>query len=596
MTIAIEKVVRRYIESWNETNAEKRRAILREVFADDCGYTDPHVDARGVEAVDAFIGAVQKQYAGLVFTLGGAVDAHHQQARFTWHAGPPGAGPLAIGFDVAIFEQGRIRHVYGFIDKAPGLPAGDDEGHPLCPARPRCARLHRASIFFVHPKVWGRPTPYIRPSCPCRPRPLSPCSIKVGGTTMHAMSNAHALVVGIAAYERVPPLPATVVCDAHDMYDLLVDPLHGGYPPGNVRILLDERATQAALRRELADLADRTDRDSTVVLYVSSHGGNIDSGPFAGAYLWPVDVDDASAESMARTSLPGDELTRALNALPARKVVVIFDCCHAAGIGQPKAAGGAFAGGLPERYYEALAAGRGRVILASSRSNEFSWARPGDTNSVFTKHLLAGLRGGAASDDGLVRIFDLFEYLQPRVTVEERRQHPVFKAELEENFSVALCPGGPPKASPPAAEGFRYDAYISYVDREPDATWVWSKLVPRLEEAGLRVAISGDVNEPGVARVVGVERGIRQSKRTVVVLSPAYLADQMAYFENVLAQTMGIQEGSYRLLPVKIDAIAEDQLPTRLSMLTTLDLAHARRAEREFDRLVQALKGPLARH
>jgi hypothetical protein len=30
-------------------------------------------------------------------------------------------------------------------------------------------------------------------------------------------------------------------------------------------------------------------------------------------------------------------------------------------------------------------------------------------------------------------------------------------------------------------------------------------------------------------------------------------------------------------------------------MLTTLDLTHPRRAEREFDRLVQALQGPLPR-
>ena len=79
--------------------------------------------------------------------------------------------------------------------------------------------------------------------------------------------------------------------------------------------------------------------------------------------------------------------------------------------------------------------------------------------------------------------------------------------------------------------------------------------MPRLEEAGLRVAVSGDVEAPGVARVVNVERGIAQAKRTVVVLSAAYLADDMADFENVLGQTMGIQEGSYRLLPVTIGPI-----------------------------------------
>ena len=83
-----------------------------------------------------------------------------------------------------------------------------------------------------------------------------------------------------------------------------------------------------------------------------------------------------------------------------------------------------------------------------------------------------------------------------------------------------------------------------------------------------------------MARVVGIERGIRQAKRTVIVLSEAYLADQMATFENTLAQTMGLQEGAYRLLPVKIGEIEEAKLPTRLSMLTTLNLAHPSRVRK----------------
>ena len=170
---------------------------------------------------------------------------------------------------------------------------------------------------------------------------------------------------------------------------------------------------------------------------------------------------------------------------------------------------------LPESYYEALKAGRGRVILASSRSTEYSYVFPGATHSLFTHHLLAGLQGGIPSDDGVIRIFDLFEYLQPRVTGDQPNQHPLFKAELEENFPIALYLGGKKGVVPKDAEGFRYDAYISYVDTEPDATWVWEMLLPRLEGAGLRIAVSGDAEEAGVARVVGVERGIQQAKRTI---------------------------------------------------------------------------------
>ena len=58
---------------------------------------------------------------------------------------------------------------------------------------------------------------------------------------------------------------------------------------------------------------------------------------------------------------------------------------------------------------------------------------------------------------------------------------------------------------------------------------------------------------------------------------------------------MDVQEGTYRLLPVKIGPLDEGRLPTRLSMLSTLDLSHPSRAEREFERLLKALQGPLPR-
>jgi hypothetical protein len=356
---------------------------------------------------------------------------------------------------------------------------------------------------------------------------------------MPAMDNVRALVIGIANYRQLNPLLPAVLKDARDIHALLVDPQHCGYVPDHVQLLLDEQATRAAICRVLGDLAARSDADSTVFLYLSSHGGRLEAGPYAGEYLLPVDAAYTSAESVAQTAISGSEFTAALRAIPACKVVVIFDCCHAGGIGQPKDAAAPLMKALPESYYDALKQGCGRVILASSRSTEFSYVMPGDENSLFTKHLLAGLRGGTPSSDGLTRIFDLFEYLQPKVTGDQPYQHPIFKAELEENFPVALRLGGQAKAPSTDEQGFRYDAYVSYVDREPDSTWVWETLLPRLEEARLRVAVSGDVDEPGVARVVNIERGIKQAKRTMVVLSEAYLEDHMADFENVLAQSGG---------------------------------------------------------
>jgi hypothetical protein len=414
---------------------------------------------------------------------------------------------------------------------------------------------------------------------------------------MAAMDQAHALVVGIGAYQRLTPLPAVVTKDARDVHTLLVDPARGGHPPGNATLLLDGDATGAALRAALDELAARSTPDSSVVLYYSGHGGRLEGGPEAGEYLLPVDTDPSSAASVAATAVSGAEFSERLAAIPARKVLVVFDCCHAAGIGRPKdaavaATAPALKAGLPEAYYDALRAGRGRAILASSRHTESSWVMPGLANSLFTTHLLEGLAGGAPSDDGLVRVFDLFEYVQPRVTGAQPAQHPVFKADLEENFPVALRLGGQKGLAATDPEGWRYDVYVSYVDVEPDATWVWETLVPRLEGAGLRVAVSGDVEEPGVARVVSVERGMRQARRTVIVVSPAFLADGMAHFETVLAQHLGIEERAYRLVPVVL-APVDRALRGGLAMLSDIDLTRPQRAEREMDKLVRALGQPL---
>lgn len=413
---------------------------------------------------------------------------------------------------------------------------------------------------------------------------------------MSSMDNAYALVIGIVNYQNINKLPLAVLKDAQDIYDLLIDPMRCGYSQDKVQLLLDDKATKLAITQALNDFSQRSNQDSTVFLYISSHGGQVEFGPHAGEYLLPVDADLTTGASTSRTAISGTEFTEALRAIVANKVTVIFDCCHSGGIGQPKDPNAlVMKGGLPDSYYNALKQGRGRVILASSRDTELSWVLPGAANSLFTQHLLAGFRGGIPSNDGLIRIFDLFEYLQPKVTSDQPNQHPIFKAELEENFPIALFLGGQKGVVPVLKEGFRYDAYVSYVDKEPDATWVWDKLAPQLRDAGLHIAISNDVEEPGVDRVISVERGIRQSKRTIIVLSKAYLADNMAEFENVLGQTMGIQEGSYRLLPVKIEEIEENELPTRLSMLTTLNLTHPRRAEREFERLMKALQGSLPR-
>jgi hypothetical protein len=115
----VAELAQRYIDIWNTTDPDTRRREITDLFAPDARYVDPLVAAEGPDAIDQTVAAVQGQFPALRFRLG-PVDAHHNQARFTWELGPAGGEPLVVGFDVAVADDdGRLRRVYGFLDKVP---------------------------------------------------------------------------------------------------------------------------------------------------------------------------------------------------------------------------------------------------------------------------------------------------------------------------------------------------------------------------------------------------------------------------------------------------------------------------------------------
>ena len=111
----------RYLAVWNEPDADKRRAAIAELWTEDGGYTDPLVAVTGHDGIDAVVSGAREQFPGFAFSLLGAVDGHHDVARFQWGLAPEGAAePVVVGFDIAVVaEDGRLRSVLGFLDKVP---------------------------------------------------------------------------------------------------------------------------------------------------------------------------------------------------------------------------------------------------------------------------------------------------------------------------------------------------------------------------------------------------------------------------------------------------------------------------------------------
>lgn len=259
-----------------------------------------------------------------------------------------------------------------------------------------------------------------------------------------SFNNGRALVIGVSSYdEERLALPEAVLNDARDIASILQSPNYCGFPSTSVRMLLDDQATLGAIRTQLAELASSAGPDDTVVIFFSGHGTRIGSGAAEVSALMPADF---RSSNMRGTVLEEAEFSTALAAIGARRLLVLIDACHAGGAGTLKRNHDEKSRlGFDEKSLQRLAQGAGRVIIASSRANETSLVMQGAHNSVFTERLLEALKGKSRTEgDGLIRVFDLFNYVseQVRGTV-PGRQHPIFKASnLEDNFPIALECGG----------------------------------------------------------------------------------------------------------------------------------------------------------
>ena len=114
----INTIVDGYIAAWNEPDADRRRALVADTFADDASYVDPLMTGEGTEAIAAMIGAAQQQFPGHRFELSAGPDAHNDRVRFAWTlVGAENGPPVAAGVDFAtVAGDGRLKAVTGFLE------------------------------------------------------------------------------------------------------------------------------------------------------------------------------------------------------------------------------------------------------------------------------------------------------------------------------------------------------------------------------------------------------------------------------------------------------------------------------------------------
>ena len=132
---------------------------------------------------------------------------------------------------------------------------------------------------------------------------------------------------------------------------------------------------------------------------------------------------------------------------------------------------------------------------------------------------------------------------------------------------------------------YKYDAFISY--NHKDKEWVQSWLLPKLEEAGLRVCIDFRDFEPGLPSLVNMENAVERSRKMLIVLTPEWTSSEWTLIEALLVGTYDPAGLRRRIIPLLLKPC---QPPKRIAMLTYIDFTQAGYQTEAWERLLKALR------
>ncbi|HJQ23816.1 MAG TPA: caspase family protein [Blastocatellia bacterium] len=253
----------------------------------------------------------------------------------------------------------------------------------------------------------------------------------------------YALIVGISKFRYTQPGFDNLQYadeDARAVQQFLLSSAGGRFAAENVLLLTNEQATLERLREALSRFAVQPAAGDLLLIFFASHGG---PDPSAEQNLYFL-AHDSRLDDLAGTALPMPDLQRLLQQnVRARRVVMLVDTCHSAGLGSVQARG--LRNNLINLYAErVLYREEGRAVITSSDINEDSLegARWGGGHGVFTHFLLEGLQGKADRDgDRFITVAELFSYVRQRVQEEtEAKQHPRILINTNDALVMAAVP------------------------------------------------------------------------------------------------------------------------------------------------------------
>jgi len=270
-----------------------------------------------------------------------------------------------------------------------------------------------------------------------------PTTIPAVGPKPVVIPRSYAVIVGVSRYQKLPEDKQLLYAerDAQAIYTALISPEGGNFKVENVHLLTNDKATLAALKREidgwLPSVAKEGDR---VLIYFAGHGFLSDGK----GYLAPHDFD---LNKVATTGYPMDELGSVIGSkINATYKILLTDACHS----------GAIAPDEVESLNKTLVnLNKSLFSLTASRARERSFESPDlkGGHGVFTYYVVQGMEGAAdTSGDGVVSADELAEYVHTQVReYTSGQQNPTSdKANYDPEMLLAYVPSNAKPAEAPA--------------------------------------------------------------------------------------------------------------------------------------------------
>jgi uncharacterized caspase-like protein len=216
---------------------------------------------------------------------------------------------------------------------------------------------------------------------------------------------SRALIVGIDTYKNASPL-SYAVSDASEVREVLVNELE--FLTENIVYLTEAEATkESILRSFMRFTGDDIGLDDRIFVFFAGHGRTRNGirGDVRYLVAYDSDINDFS------TYIRWDDLTRNSDLVRAKHMLFVMDACYGGlALTRSLQAGSTrFLKDMLLRYTrQVLTAGKANEVVADSGG-------PLPNHSIFTGHLIEGLRGKAATAEGVITANGLMDYVYQRV-------------------------------------------------------------------------------------------------------------------------------------------------------------------------------------